>query len=100
MRHDGRGRGCFLFANAAETPLSPRPQHPPSVSPVPVTLLPGARAFTLLLPLALLARVGTGARAGRERERAPEGGGRGGPASGLLARPRPRRPALRQELAR
>lgn len=87
MRHDGRGRGCFLSANAAETPLSPRPQHPPSVSPVPVTLLPGARAFTRPLLLALLARVGTGARAGRERERAPEGGGRGGPASGLLSRP-------------
>lgn len=87
------------MTDAAEAPFSPPTPprrcsrrapctHP--VSPLPVPLLPDARAFTRPLPLhppALLARVGRGARAGRERERAPEGGGRGGPASGLLARP-------------
>lgn len=69
-------------AVALVAPLAPAPR-----SVLPRSPTPGARASTRPLPPALQARVRPGARAGRERARAPQGGGCGGRSGGLPARP-------------
>lgn len=80
-RHDGRGRGGFLAADAAEPLLPPRPR-PPLSAPRPLPRR--SRVPAPPLPAALRARVGPRARAGWS------GRGRvGGPAASAPRPPDP-----------
>lgn len=84
-RHDGRGRGCFLSADAVEPLLSPRPLPPPPGPPSPqLSRVPAPPPHG-----ALGARRAWGARRPGAGAGAGAGAGGWGPrrAAGLLARP-------------